>query len=154
MDEFINEDSVIKNEYYSSFQDSVTCPLCLSIFIDPVMCMKCQNVYCRKCADDWSKKDSKCPNRCLEPKYQKCLQKDEILSNLHFKCEKCKLTISYNKAKNHKDNCCYEFLESYEIFDHSETPKFDIIKNISKEEVAELNKSGNQINHIKSNCNI
>ena len=162
--EYINDETIIKNDFYNSFQDSITCPLCLCILIDPVMCMKCQNVYCKKCADDWAKKDSKCPNRCQEPQYTKSLLKDEILSKLNFKCKKCKQTISYKKCKNHKNIC--GLLDEYEIIDEFiesdtpggdtptqtpnpySTPKFDKIKNLTSEEMSHLNKS--EINYMTS----
>ena len=51
------------------------------------MCMNCQNVYCKKCIDDWSKKDKRCPNRCDNPNYKRSIEKSNTLSKLKFKCE-------------------------------------------------------------------
>ena len=159
--EYINDNTLVKNEYYNAFQDTVACPLCLCVLIEPVMCMKCQNVYCKKCADDWAKKDTKCPNRCEEPHYQKCKIKDEILSNLTFKCSHCKQEISYNACKTHKKIC--EFFDDYEIIDENfiesytsngdtstptPTPKFDKIQKLSSEEMSQIEKS--EINYMTS----
>ena len=143
MENYINENTIIKDELYNAFKESVTCPLCLSILINPVMCMKCQNVFCQKCVGDWSKKDEKCPNRCTEPNYQRCLGKNEILSKLKFKCESCKMILEYNDAKIHKDKCCGGFIDSYEIMDKpfdSITPTKLPLQKLSKEEIDNLKK--------------
>jgi hypothetical protein len=105
MEGFIREDTIVEDAIYLSFKDSVICPICSNILINPVMCMKCQNVYCRKCIDEWSKKDNKCPNRCENPNYQRSLEKNNILSKLKFKCENCGEEVFYEKVKNHMDEC-------------------------------------------------
>ena len=87
MDELINEDQIVQKDLYNILKDSITCPLCFGIYINPVMCMKCQNTYCKKCAEDWGKRDNKCPNRCENPNYQESIGKNEILSKLKFKCQ-------------------------------------------------------------------
>ena len=105
METYINLQTVVNDEFYSAFRDSLLCPLCKNILINPMMCMKCQNVYCKKCSDDWSKKNDKCPNRCDNPNYQRSLEKNNILSKIKFKCEKCEQQILYNDVKEHVDNC-------------------------------------------------
>ena len=105
MEKYINDDTIIKNDLYLTFQESVVCPICSNILINPHMCMNCQNVYCKKCIDDWSKKDNKCPNRCENPNYKKSLEKNNILSKLKFECKKCKKEILYDDMKKHVDSC-------------------------------------------------
>ena len=105
MEDYVNNNTIIKNEFYNIFKESVTCPLCNSIYIDPVICMNCQKVYCKKCIDKWSNDNKSCPNNCVEAKYQNCIGKNEILSKLSFKCNKCQKEIKYDEAKNHKDSC-------------------------------------------------
>ena len=70
------------------------------IIIKPQMCMKYQNVYCKKCIEDLSKRNNKCPNRCNNPNYQRSLEKAKILSKLKFKCQKCGNQFSYDELKN------------------------------------------------------
>jgi hypothetical protein len=156
MEEYINDDTVVEDDFYNAFKDSITCPLCLCILIEPVMCMKCQNVYCKKCVDDWAKKDNKCPNRCEKPNYQKSLIKNEILSKLKFKCESCKMILEYNDAKIHKDKCCGGFIDSYEIMDKpfdSITPTKLPLQKLSKEEIDNLKKEGKEMSYITSKKN-
>ena len=86
MEDFIRQDTVIEDTIFSVFKDSVICPLCSNILINPVMCMNCQSAYCKKCIDEWSEKDKKCPNKCENPNYKKSIEKINILSKLKFKC--------------------------------------------------------------------
>ena len=105
MEKFINEGTVVNNEIYQVFKDSVMCPICSNILIEPVICMKCQNSYCKRCSEDWTQKNDKCPNRCENPNYQKSLDKNNILSKLKFKCENCGEKIFYEKVQNHINEC-------------------------------------------------
>ena len=56
MEEYINNDTCFHNDIYESFKDAIKCPLCHNILINLMMYMKCQNVYCQKCVDDFAKK--------------------------------------------------------------------------------------------------
>ena len=105
MEKYINDETIIKNEVYLAFQDSITCPICQNILISPYMCMNCQNVYCKKCIDDWSKRDNKCPNRCENPNYRKSIEKNNALSKLKFKCKKCEMELLYDQVQSHVDTC-------------------------------------------------
>ena len=70
MENYINEETVVKDGVYLIFKDDVICPICSNLIINPMMCMRCQNVYCKKCIEAWNKKDNKCPNRCENPDYK------------------------------------------------------------------------------------
>lgn len=174
MEDYINDYTFIEDDYYKIFKDSVECPLCLGILINPVMCMNCQNVYCKKCVDSWSKKDDKCPNRCNNPNYQRSLSKNEILSKLKFQCNGCKKEIQYENVENHKNICCSKLLDTYEIIEMPEdlkTPKSSDAPNTSntpneyntpfcafsnkiqiltQEEINNLKKSGKMMSYITS----
>lgn len=105
MEKYINDESVIKDVIYNTFKELITYPLCFNILIDQMMCMKCQNVYCKKCIDQWKEKDNKCPNRCENPNYQRSLGKKDILSKLKFKCLNCENEIEYEKIQSHYNSC-------------------------------------------------
>ena len=105
MEKYINDESVIKDVIYNTFKELITCPLCFNILIDQMMCMKCQNVYCKKCIDQWKEKDNKCLNRCENPNYQRSLGKKDILSKLKFKCLNCENEIEYEKIQTHYNSC-------------------------------------------------
>ena len=65
--EYINEKNVMKDEIYNAFEASVTCSICSDILIEPMMCMNCQIVNCKKCKEDWISKSHICPNKCKNP---------------------------------------------------------------------------------------
>ena len=48
-------DYVVKDDFFNSVKDEVTCSICLDIKIDPMMCNKCQNSYCANCINNWQK---------------------------------------------------------------------------------------------------
>ena len=159
MEEYINDNTLIEDDYYKTFKDSITCPLCFCILIEPIMCMKCQNVYCKKCVNSWEQKEDKCPNRCIEPNYQTAKGKIEILSNLQFKCKDCKITIKYNEVENHKKMC--SIIQSYDIIDDItsyETPFSNAntsntsnkFKKISSEEMHNLQNEGKEVAYFTS----
>ena len=97
------------------------------------------NVYCKKCIDDWSKKDKRCPNRCENPNYKKSIEKSNTLSKLKFKCEKCGEEISYDNVKKHVDNC-----ESNAINEetHINNERIKRIKKIKRQDIGKTKKNG------------
>ena len=104
--EYINEKNVIKDEFYTSFDSSLTCSICSEIFIEPIICKNCQNVYCRECIESWLQKSTTCPNRCQNTSFDKSLSTIEMLSNLKFICDKCDSVINYDDMKNHSVSNC------------------------------------------------
>lgn len=105
MEDFINEETVVDNEIYQAFKDSVKCPICSKILLNPTMCMKCQKTYCKKCIDDWKTKNDKCPNNCEKPNYDRSLEKNNLLSKIKFRCRKCFEEIFYDKVEKHIEEC-------------------------------------------------
>ena len=150
MEEYINNNTIVKDELYNAFKESISCPLCLNILINPVMCMKCQNVFCKKCINIWSKNNDKCPNKCIEPNYQRCLGKNDILSKLKFKCEECQNIIKYDEAKNHLSSCYpeKEFNEENTIENENKVSKTSKFEKISKDEIEKLKNEGNDVTYI------
>ena len=106
MESYINKETIVKNEIYKVFKEDINCPICLDILTEPQMCMNCQNVYCKKCIDNWLQKSSTCPNRCQSTKFDKSLSTIEMLSKLKFICDKCDSIISYDDMKNHSLSNC------------------------------------------------
>jgi hypothetical protein len=156
METYVNLDTVIRDDLFEVFKDSITCPLCLNILIEPIICMKCQKVYCKKCIEKWKKKNSKCPSNCNPPNYQDCLGKKDILSILSFKCKKCGQSINYFDAKKHHNICCPDNV-SKNIKLEEETEVEEIVlkqmEKISQEEVESYKKKGIRIKNIKSKNN-
>lgn len=86
-------------------EEYLACQICLAILIEPVECKLCENAYCKKCLEDWTKKNpNECPNRC------KPLQAGPIhrvfktlLEKLRVKCPnaQCSYSDTYGKIFNH-----------------------------------------------------
>ena len=136
METYINEETIVKNEIYDAFKDDINCPICRDILIEPQMCMNCQNVYCRKCIEEWSKRNNKCPNRCDNPNYKRSLEKAKTLSKLKFRCQKCGTRSSYDEIKIHVDTCkqCKNKTKNKDI-------KEKKIKMLKKEEIEKHRKN-------------
>ena len=103
---YINEKNIIKDEIYNSIKNSITCIICFDIIYEPMMCMKCQGVYCKDCINKWSKEDKKCPNRCINPNYKNSIQISQLLTKIKFECEKCHSEIYYNEMEKHYFSKC------------------------------------------------
>ena len=144
--ELISEDNIVKDELYEAFKDSIICPICDEIIIDPVMCMNCQKVFCRNCVQQWGKKDNKCPFRCENPKYKESNEIKSILSNLKFECENCGEIFNYKDIFNH-ENCT----PNIKISNNNIKKNKKINKTLTFEQLKENEEKGRQIQLIKSN---
>ena len=143
MEKYINNKTVIKNDLYNLFKDSVTCEICHNILINPLMCLQCQNAFCKNCID---KKNETCPNKCIEPNFKKCISKKDILSKLKFKCQKCQNEIYYDEVMKHQDDNCTTNNNLSSI--NNKKIKQSKLKKLSLEEVDKYKKKGNEITYI------
>ena len=100
---------------YKIFKDSLYFPICFNIYIEPIICIKCQNLFYKKCIDKME--DIKWPNKWEEQNYQKSYSKYDILKYIKFNYKYWKTTIGYNDAQNHKNICFTDLKDSYEIID-------------------------------------
>ena len=142
MEKYINKETIIKNEIYKLFEPLLICPLCQNIYINPIICMKCQIAYCKICVDKWKKKNNKkCPNNCEAPEYNNCFSKYEILKKLKFICSGCNKEIGYNEAEIHHISCCP---------DKTSADKKLKMKKLMPEEVEKFRKEGLEIIYIIS----
>ena len=135
MEEYINTKTIIEDEIYKAFKQSVTCPICNNILIEPLICMKCQKIYCKKCINSLTSNNQKCPNGCLNPFFENCLGIIEILSKLKFKCKKCEKQIEYKEVQEH-----YEFHSKKDKEKKDKEKKDKRKKNKEKKEKDKKNK--------------
>ena len=91
-------DYIIKDDFFNSVKEEVTCSICLDIKIDPLMCTKCQNSYCSKCIKNWQSKSGLCPYQCESPKYSIARVVKNLVSKLNFRCKNgCYKIINFEK---------------------------------------------------------
>ena len=131
MEKYINNEIVIKNDIYDAFKDVINCSICQNILIEPVMCMNCQNNFCKKCIE----KRNIC-SQCGESNFGKNLGKQDILSKLTFKCIECGNKYLYDEAERHH---CISNLNS--------NPK---MAKLSEQEINELKEQGIEVTNISS----
>lgn len=106
LQDFVNEKNIVKDEIYNAIKDSIICPICKDLLIIPMMCMNCQNSFCKKCLENWSVINKNCPNRCRNPGYRKSLLISQLLSKIKIKCIKCNSIINYDNMKKHIQTKC------------------------------------------------
>ena len=109
MEKYINDDTIIKNDVFKSFEELIYCPLCQCLMIEPVICFNCQNNYCKKCIESWKQKKDTCPNRCENPIFKNAIEKNRLITKMKFKCIKgCGAEISFDDIKKHYSSNCLE----------------------------------------------
>ena len=138
---FLSE-NIIKDAVYESIKDYIFCPICLNIKYHPVMCMKCQNTFCKKCIEKWDINRKGCPYKCISPNYKYSLLAGNMLSKLNFKCSECSKIINYEQVERHYLSKC----DTIDI-------KYNLNKNISGNDgifrTIRVSKRGNEINQIE-----
>ena len=152
MEQYINEDTIIKNDKYESFKENIICPICECLMIEPVICLSCQNNYCKNCIESRKKKDGSCPNECENPIFKNVIGKNRLISKFKFKCIKgCGAKIPFDDINNHyNSNCLNNISNTAQI----ETPKNEKSKMtmLTKEQVAEL-KGNKSLLYMSSKIN-
>ena len=156
MEKYINEKTIIKNDTYDSFQDMIICQICQCIMIEPVMCLGCQNYYCKNCIESWKKKSETCPNRCEKPIYKNIIEKNRVITKFKFKCiNGCGAEIAFGDIKSHYESNCLgnekENNNTSNIKDvKTREPR---IKVLSREETFELKRNNKEFEYFTSNHN-
>jgi hypothetical protein len=139
MEKYVNEETVVKNELYESLKDNIICQICQCLMIEPIICLNCQNYFCKNCVESWKAKSNLCPLNCENPIYKNVIGKNNLISKLKFKCIKgCGEEILYDNIKEHYNSNCVK-KESQEK-----------IKFLTAGEAEKLTKEGKQIEYMSS----
>ena len=131
LEDYINDNTVVKDSFYASIKDSITCPICLDLMIKPYMCMNCLNNYCRRCIEYWSNVKNSCPNRCRNTEYKSCLFIEKLLAKLNFTCKDCNSVINYEKMERHILSKC-DTVEIKNLIDNNPSAKNGILRKINQ----------------------
>ena len=146
MEEYVNENTIIKNETFNSFPEMFICQICKLIMLEPVMCIGCQNYYCKKCIENCKQKSGTCPNGCENPIFKDVIEKNRLIKKMKFKCIKgCGAEILFDDIKNHYSSNCLEKKNENENDENKRK-----IKILTKKEVAELKKNNKKIDYFTS----
>ena len=134
-DQYFSDDCIIEDQLYISLKDLLMCPLCHKILKDPYMCNICQNVYCKRCLEDYSQFKI-CPNECKDAKFIRCLAKNELLSKIKYRCKNCQKEVIQSDIKAHLESNCEhsEVIQKKKTLAEEIKTKKELIK-LSKEEM-------------------
>ena len=148
MEEYVNEDSVIKNSQYEAFKEYIYCQKCECLMIEPVLCLNCQNKFCKKCAEECENKNGKCPLNCEKTSLRKVIGKNNMISKIKFKCIKgCGAEIPFDDINNHYNSNCIENKKNEEKIEKGN------ITILTKKETEEKTKEGQKLDRMASKIN-
>ena len=138
-------------------EDNFTCPIHYGILNEPCECESCKNNFCKKCINDFIKKQNKCPLCKASPfSYRENTSLKRILNEIKFICQNCgKSFKTEDEYSSHIEICIIEkyvciicekeFNENY-FFDHIiKTHKSDIISLMNKNSM--INKVNEEYNN-------
>lgn len=146
--EYITDDCIIEDELYISIKDLIKCNICKNILKEPMQCKNCQKAYCKECFDNRLKNENKCYICGEQSEYIKSVDKAALLSNLKFLCKNCKHEIKYNEVSAHLKSGCKTNSSPTKLMDI--IFKKNKVKKLSSDEVGNIKKEGNAINHLSS----
>jgi len=132
-EEYFSDDCIVEDNLYLGIKDMIICPLCNKILKEPYMCSECQNVYCKKCLEDYSNL-KKCPKDEKNTKFIHSIAKNDLLSKLKYKCKNCLKEVVQTDIKAHLESNCESNNNNYE----SEKTLAEIIQ--TKKELIKLSK--------------
>lgn len=148
LEDYLNENYVIKDSTYKSTKDQIFCYICHEILIKPVMCMTCQKVFCKKCIEKWINIKNFCPNKCTYyPEYKNSIIVGNILSKLNFNCKDCGQIINYEKMEKHILSICDTIEIKYDLLNKKSSPDEGIFKKVLEKK---KNREGMEQTNIKS----
>ena len=148
MEKYINKETIIEDNTYNSFKEQIACKICECIMLEPVMCVNCQNHYCKKCIEGLKKRRESCPGECEKSIYKNVIGENRLIAKMKFKCIKgCGVEILFKDIKKHYSTNCLENKKDNNIKKNDninknknkdKVEKKSNIKMISKDEVLEL----------------
>ena len=147
--DYFSDDCIVKDVLFNALKDLLTCPLCNKIYNEPLMCSNCQNVYCEECLKNYPKSNA-CPNNCINFKFVKSINKNELLSKIKYKCKNCSKEVNRNDIKSHLESNCEKTIEKTKTLSEIYQTKKRITK-LSPKEMMDVNKS--KIKHFTSKSN-
>ena len=153
MEQYVNENTIIKNNTYELFQELIFCPICERLMIEPVICLGCQNNYCKNCIENWKKKDGSCPNKCKDPIFKDVIGRNRLISRFSFKCIKgCGAEIPFDDINTHYNSNCLNNNSNTVNKIESPNNKQSKMKQLTKDETAKL-RENKTIKHMSSKIN-
>ena len=125
MEEYINEQTIVKDNIYDMFSDSIQCQICKVIMISPLICLKCQNRFCKKCMEQLKESEYKCPGKCEDPNITEVTEKNNYIKKFKFKCIKgCGKILKYEEIEFHYIEDCSLKRKKTKVMTPNETAEY------------------------------
>jgi len=114
------------------------CTIDFKISLNPVLCSKCETIFCQSCIDDWRKKSNSCPMRCTplevyspgDSIIRQQLKKIKLFCiNKKLGCDEHILVAD---MKYHEKNCLYQPIKC-EFCSKDKIPKLFYTKHLMEE---------------------
>jgi hypothetical protein len=126
----ISPDDVANIDEIFLIQD-LECSIDGSVPLNPVMCKKCENIFCKDCIDTWKQKSSACPMRCQPMELvstDKSIIKQQLLKIKLWcpnKDKGCTEKVLINDLQKHEKLCEYRLVNCLKC--NSEVPSAKLI---------------------------
>lgn len=151
MEKYVNEKTIVKDSIYDLFNETIKCHNCKCIMIDPVICLSCQNTFCKKCKEKLKENGENCPGKCNSPNIAEVKEKNNYISKFKFKCIKnCGAEIMFKDIKNHYSSDCLSKIPKAKALTSEEAEKYKIKKG---KKIPKLTRKYNNIILIFININ-
>lgn len=105
---------------------NLTCIICQSIFLNPVVLNNCGHEFCKQCIIEWKKQSFNCPIcRKTNIGYNNSYTLNNIIDNIEIYCKNkdCKVIFKYGNYKDHINKCYHEIINC-EYCDYNGIRKF------------------------------
>jgi len=108
----ISEDLII-SEFLDLTKEFI-CIICSFIVTDPTTCKICENMFCKKCINEWLKNNTKCPIRCIKFEHKEITkQTKNVMNKIKLKCinhlQGCNELLIFENYQKHLYGC--EFIK-------------------------------------------
>jgi len=128
----------VANPKEISLLNQLECPIDYQISFNPIVCVKCETIFCQNCIDDWKKKSNVCPVRCSpfevynpgESIIRQQLRKIKIFCG--NKVHGCEEHILATEIKIHEKICQYTPLKC-DLCGKDKIPKTHYMKHLLEE---------------------
>lgn len=103
---YLQESDIVKKGDYLKNKGQYTCSLCKKILLNPVMCSKCEKVFCKDCIFDFVMKNNKCFDNCED--FELSIPNNqymELYKMFTLKCKSCNLSFPLMEYYQHNKKC-------------------------------------------------
>ena len=141
---YFGDKDLIEDDYYNGIKDLIKCKYCHKILNEPMMCLKCQGTFCKKCTNELVMETHQCEN----PTYVENKSAIFMLQNLKYLCPNCKTEIKQSDIEKHIKEGCNKVDNPTKLMDEIFRKK--ALRKVNKDDIKKLSEQKQNINYITS----